>query len=71
MPLECLAQKALGRSQIAPLAEPKLNRVAVAADGPVHVHPPSTDLDVSLVHVPFPREALLRRLNSSSRSEAL
>ncbi|TWH23322.1 hypothetical protein L611_009000000010, partial [Aminobacter sp. J15] len=30
MPLERLAQEPLGRSQIPPLTEPELNRIAVA-----------------------------------------
>ena len=39
MPLEGLAQKPFGGSQIAPLAEPELDRVAVAVDGAVEIPP--------------------------------
>jgi hypothetical protein len=37
MPYERLAQKALGRSQIAPLTEPELDRVAMVVDRAVKV----------------------------------
>jgi hypothetical protein len=53
MPLERLAQEPLGRSQIAPLTEPELDRVAVAVDGPIKKHPASSDLDVCLINVPL------------------
>src|SRR5690606_21376076 len=52
MPLERLAQEPLGRSQIPPLTEPELNRIAVAVDGAVEIHPMPTDLDISLVDMP-------------------
>jgi hypothetical protein len=37
MPLKSLAQELLGGSQIAPLAEPELDRVAVVVDGAVEI----------------------------------
>ncbi len=36
---ECLAQKPLGGSEIAPFAEPELDCVAIAVDGTVQVRP--------------------------------
>jgi hypothetical protein len=52
VPLECLSQKPLGRSQIAPLTEPEFDCVTVAVDCAVKKHPTATDLDVSFVDVP-------------------
>jgi hypothetical protein len=59
MPLERLAQNPLGRSQIAPLAEPELDRVAIAVDRPVEIPPRPADLDVSFVDVPFASDGSL------------
>ncbi len=59
MPLERLAQEAFGGSQIASLAEPEFDRVAIAVDGAVEVHPSAADPDICLVHVPFPADRAL------------
>jgi hypothetical protein len=48
-----LAQNPLGSSQIAPLAEPELDRVAAAVDRAVEIRPTPADLDVSFVDVPL------------------
>jgi hypothetical protein len=64
MPLERFAQKPFGSSEIAPLAEPELNRVAVAVDRPVKVHPATSDLDVSFIHVPFPADASFAKIEA-------
>jgi hypothetical protein len=53
MSLERLAQKPLGGRQIAALAEPEFNRVAVAVDCSVKIHPASPDFDACLVDVPY------------------
>ena len=37
MTLESLAQKAFGSGEVSPLAEPKLDGVAIAVDGAVQV----------------------------------
>jgi hypothetical protein len=52
MPLQRSGQETLGGSQIAPSAEPKLDRVTVAVDGAVEIFPLASDFDVSLVNVP-------------------
>jgi hypothetical protein len=54
MPLKGSAQEPLGGSQIALLAEPELDRVAVAVDYAIQVHPSTTDFGVSFVHMPLP-----------------
>jgi hypothetical protein len=59
MPLECLAQEPFGGSEVSPLAEPELNRVAVAVDGPVEIHPSPAHLDIRLIHMPFPADGSL------------
>jgi hypothetical protein len=51
MPSQSLAQEPLGRSQIAPFAEPELDRVAMAIDGTVQVRPAPADFDVGFVGV--------------------
>ena len=53
MPLKSLAQEPLGSGEIAPLAEPELDRVAIAVDRPVQLPPPPADLDVCLINMPF------------------
>jgi hypothetical protein len=59
VPLERLAQEPLGRSQIAPLAEPELNRVAVAVDSPIEIPLMATDLDIGLIDVPLASDGSL------------
>lgn len=59
MPLERLAQKSLGSSEVTPLAEPELNRFAIAVDRAVEVAPLTTDLDVGFVDMPSPGDGLL------------
>lgn len=59
MPLERLSQEPLGRSQVPPLTEPELNRIAVAVDGTVEIPPLSTDLDICLVDMPPPGDGSL------------
>jgi hypothetical protein len=53
VPLQCSGEDALSGSQIAPFAEPELNRVAIAVDGAIEISSPSTNFDVCFVHVPF------------------
>jgi hypothetical protein len=57
MPLECLAQKSLGRSQIAPFTRPEFDGVTVAVDDSIEIFPLASHFDVSLIHVPFPADA--------------
>lgn len=59
MPVKGSAQESFGRSQIAPLAELKFNRVAVAVDRPVEIHPTPTDFDVGFVDMPSPADGPL------------
>src|SRR5215207_9701239 len=59
MPLQRIAQKTLGSNEVSSFAEPELNCVTVAVDRPVKVHPATSDLDVCLVHVPFPADGSL------------
>ena len=68
MALEGLAQKPFGRGDVAPLAEPELDRVAMAIDGTVQVRPAPADFDVGFVNVPFPLTGRLCRLNRCSSS---
>jgi hypothetical protein len=53
MLLEGLALKPFDGSQIARLAEPELDRVAVAVDGSVEIRPASSNLDVCFIDIPF------------------
>jgi hypothetical protein len=53
MPHECLAQEPFGGSEVSPLAEPELNRVAIAVDSPVQVHPSPADFDKCLIDMPL------------------
>lgn len=46
-------QKPLCYSQIAISAEHELDCIAVAIDGTVQIKPPTFDLDISLVQIPF------------------
>jgi len=69
--LECLAQDPLGRSEISPFAEPKINGIAVAVDsGALQVPPVAADLDVCLINMPFARHRSLALIECSSRSGA-
>jgi hypothetical protein len=49
MPIQGLTQEALRSSQIAPLAEPELDCVAIAVDRAVEIPPVPADLDVDTV----------------------
>jgi hypothetical protein len=49
MSLKRLAQESLGGRQITSLAEPKLDRIAVAVDGAVEILPLAPDFDVDTV----------------------
>lgn len=53
MPLEGLSQKSFRRSQIAPLAEPEIDGVAVAIDGTVEIAPLAPYFDICLVNMPL------------------
>jgi hypothetical protein len=52
MMLEGLAQKLFGGCQIAPLAEPELDRVAVAVNGAIEIPPLASDPDICFIDVP-------------------
>jgi hypothetical protein len=49
MPSQSLAQEPLGRSQIAPLAEPELDCVAIAVNRAVKIPSLASDVDVDTV----------------------
>jgi hypothetical protein len=51
MPLERLAQEPSGSREVAPLAEPELDRIAIAVDGSIEIFPLASDIDVSFVNV--------------------
>ena len=51
---QSLADKAFGSFQIAISAEIELNRIAVAVDGTIKIHPLPFDLYIGLIQVPFP-----------------
>ena len=51
MPLECLAQKLLGGSKIAPLTEPEVDGVTITVDGSVEIFPLAADFEVCFVSV--------------------
>ena len=53
MPVQRLAEEALGRRQVSTLAEPEFDRVADAVDGAIKIHPLAADLDVGLVEMPL------------------
>ena len=53
MAIERLAQKPFGSHEIAPLAEPELDRVTIAVSGAGEIHPPPAHLGVSLNNMPF------------------
>ena len=46
MPFQRTAQEPLGSRQIASLAEPELDRVAVTVNPRVQIHPPPADPDI-------------------------
>ena len=52
MPFQRTSQEPLRGCEIAPLAEPELDRVAIAVDGAVEIYPPATDLDLGFVEMP-------------------
>ena len=62
--LERLAKEPLGGREVTPFAEPELDRVAVAVDGTVEIHPPAADLDVCLVHMPFAGDGSLATIEA-------
>lgn len=63
MPFEGLAQEPFGGSQVAALAEPELDGVAVAVDGEVEIRPPPTHLDIRHIHMPFPADGSLAAID--------
>ena len=62
MPLQGSTQEALGRNQIAPLAEPELNGVAVVIDRAIEIPPLASDPDVGLVDMPLSGGGSLTRI---------
>jgi hypothetical protein len=68
MPLERISQKSFRAREIAPLAEPELNCIAIAVNSAVQIRPASSDLDVRFIEMPFPAEGRLCRLKRSSNS---
>jgi hypothetical protein len=57
--LQSLSQETLGGRQIASLAEPKFNGIAVAVDGTTEILPLASNFDVSLVEVLFASDGFL------------
>ena len=57
MPSQSLAQEPLGGCQVAAVAEPELDRVAMAVDGTIEVFPSASDFDVSLIQMLFSADA--------------
>src|SRR5688500_8191000 len=53
MPFEGSAQEPFGGRKIAPLAEPELDRVAMAVNCSVKIRPTPADFDICLVDVPL------------------
>jgi hypothetical protein len=53
MTFECLAQKPFGCSEVAPLAEPELDRITIAVNCVVEISPLASDIDVSFVDMPL------------------
>src|SRR5580704_15552598 len=49
---QCLAEKPFRRLSIALGREQKVDRLAVAVDGSIQIHPAAFDLDICLVHPP-------------------
>jgi hypothetical protein len=52
MSLDRFPQEPFGGRQIAPLAEPELDCVAIAVDRPVQMPPLASDLDIRLIDMP-------------------
>jgi hypothetical protein len=59
VPLQRSGEEALCGSQIAPLAEPELDRVPVAVDGAIEIHPSPAHLDIRLIDMPVPADGSL------------
>lgn len=59
MALQGFPEEALGRQQVAMLAEPEFDRVADAVDGAVEIHPLTANLDVGFVDMPFAGDGTL------------
>ncbi len=59
MAFERPAQEPFGGSHIAPFAEPELDRVAMAVDGAVQVHPATANFDIRLINMPRPADGSL------------
>lgn len=68
MALGCFAQEMLGSSQISSLAEPEFNRVSVAVDCSVKIHPAALDLDIGLVDVPLAGDGSLAAIEQNRRA---
>jgi hypothetical protein len=52
VPFQRTSKKPLCRSEITPFTEPELDRVAVAINGSIEIHPPSTGFDVGFIDMP-------------------
>jgi hypothetical protein len=59
MTFECLAQKPFGCSEVAPLAEPELDRITNAVNRAVKISPLPTNLYVGFVDVPLGSDSSL------------
>ena len=55
-------EEPLCRRQISMLTEKKLDRVADAVDREVQIRPAAPDLDVGLIHLPFPCDGPLAQI---------
>jgi hypothetical protein len=59
MPLQSFTQEALGNRQIPPPTKPELNRIAVAIDRAIEIHPVPAEFDVCLVQMPLSGDSTL------------
>jgi hypothetical protein len=64
MPLKGFAQKPFGSREVSPLAEPEFNGVTVIVDCTVEIPPLASNLDVSLVDVPFASDSALTKVKA-------
>ncbi len=65
--LESPAQETLGSSEVAPLAEPELDRVTITVDGPIQIFPLSSDFDVRFIDVPLPGNSSLSSIEAPQK----
>ena len=59
VPGESLSEETFGGGEITMLAEPKLDRIAVAVDGAIEIRPSAANLDIGLVGVPLASDGAL------------